>query len=180
MRGDVQAPLTIILAMVMLVIGMAVVNVASLLLVRAAARAREISVRYALGATSRQVLRQLLAEGMILGLAGAALGLAIAPEALRLLIHRLSSDTPDALPFTATLNWDVLGWSLLVTMVASLLFSLAPALQFRNPQAGGGNAAAVGDQRRWIAEVSPHVRRAADWIQLAADCCGGDVCEDDQ
>lgn len=142
MRGDVQAPLTIILAMVLLVIGMAVVNVASLLLVRAAAREREISVRYALGATSRQVLRQLLAEGMILGLAGAALGLAVAPEALRLLIHRLSADAEGGLPFTATLNWHVLGWSLLVTMVASLLFSLAPALQFRNPR-----LAAVMQQR---------------------------------
>lgn len=134
MRGDVQAPLTIILAMVMLVIGMAVVNVASLLLVRAAARAREISVRYALGATSRQVLRQLLAEGMMLGLAGAVLGLALAPEALRLLIHRLSADMEGGLPFSAVLNWHVLGWSLVVTMVASLLFSLAPALQFRNPR----------------------------------------------
>ena len=134
MRGDVQAPLTIILAMVLLVIGMAVVNVASLLLVRAAARSQEISVRYALGATSGQVLRQLLAEGMILGLAGAALGLAIAPEALRLLIHRLSANSPDALPFAAVINWHVLTWSLVVTMVASLLFSLAPALQFRNPR----------------------------------------------
>ena len=113
---------------------MAVVNVASLLLVRAAARAQEISVRYAMGATSGQVLRQLLAEGMILGLAGAALGLALAPEALRLLIHRLSANTPDGLPFAAVLNWHVLGWSLVVTMVASLLFSLAPALQFRNPR----------------------------------------------
>ncbi len=134
MRGDVQTPLTIILAMVMLVIGMAVVNVASLLLVRAAARAQEISVRYALGATSRQVLRQLLAEGMILGLAGAALGLAIAPEALRLLINRLSVNTQESLPFAAVINWHVLGWSLVVTMLASLLFSLAPALQFRNPR----------------------------------------------
>ncbi len=134
MRGNMKTPLTIIFGMVMLVIGMAVVNVASLLLVRAAARAQEISVRYALGATSRQVLRQLLAEGMILGLAGAALGLALAPEALRLLIHRLSSNMPDGLPFAAVLNWHVLGWSLVVTMVASLLFSLAPALQFRNPR----------------------------------------------
>jgi predicted permease len=134
MRSDVQAPLTIILAMVMLVIGMAVVNVASLLLVRAAARAQEISVRYALGATNRQVLRQLLAEGMILGLAGAALGLALAPEALRLLIHRLSANMPGAIPFAPVLNWHVLGWSLAVTIVASLLFSLAPALQFRNPR----------------------------------------------
>ncbi len=71
---------------------------------------------------------------MILGLAGAALGLALAPEALRLLIHRLSSNMPDGLPFAAVLNWHVLGWSLVVTMVASLLFSLAPALQFRNPR----------------------------------------------
>jgi putative ABC transport system permease protein len=134
MRGDMQAPLTIIFGMVLLVMGMAVVNVASLLLVRAAARAQEISVRYALGATSRQILRQLLAEGMILGLAGAALGLALAPEALRLLIHRLSSNMPDSLPFAAVLNWHVLGWSLVVTIVASLLFSLAPALQFRNPR----------------------------------------------
>jgi putative ABC transport system permease protein len=134
MRGNMKTPLTIIFGMVMLVIGMAVVNVASLLLVRAAARAQEISVRYALGATSGQVLRQLLAEGMVLGFAGAALGLALAPEALRLLIHRLSSSMPDGLPFAAVLNWHVLGWSLLVTMVASLLFSLAPALQFRNPR----------------------------------------------
>ena len=134
MRGDLQAPLTIILAMVMLVIGMAVVNVASLLLVRAAARSREISVRYALGATSRQVLRQLLAEGMILGLAGAAVGLALAPGALRLLIHRLSSNMNGGFPFAPVINWHVLGWSLFVTLVASLLFSLAPAMQFRNPR----------------------------------------------
>ena len=134
MRGDVQAPLTIIFAMVLLVMGMAVVNVASLLLVRAAARAQEISVRYALGATNRQILRQLLAEGMILGLAGAALGLALAPQALRVLIHQLSASMGGALPFAAVINWHVLGWSLAVTMVASLLFSLAPALQFRNPR----------------------------------------------
>jgi len=134
LRGDVAAPLTIILAMVLLVMGMAVVNVASLLLVRAATRAREISVRYALGATSRQVLRQLLAEGMMLGLAGAVLGLAVAPGALRLLIHQLSANAQDPLPFAPVLNWHVLGWSLLVTIAASLLFSLAPAMQFRNPR----------------------------------------------
>ena len=60
---------------------MAVVNVASLLLVRAANRVREFSVRYAMGARGGQIVRQLLCEGMLLGLAGAALGLAIAPRA---------------------------------------------------------------------------------------------------
>jgi putative ABC transport system permease protein len=131
---DVQMPLTIIMGMVLLVIGMAVVNVASLLLVRAASRAREFSVRYALGATGRQILSQLLAEGMLLGLAGAALGLAIAPEALRLLIHWMAKGSGNEMPFAATLDWRVLAFTLGVTLLASLLFSLAPAAQFRNPR----------------------------------------------
>ena len=134
MRGDLHTPLTIIMAMALLVIGMAVVNVASLLLVRAAARAQEISVRYALGATSRQVLRQLLAEGILLGLAGAALGLALAPGAMRMLIRWTSANAQGGPPFSTSLNWHVLGFSLAITMLASLLFSLAPALQFRNPR----------------------------------------------
>ena len=64
--------------MVLLVVAMAIVNVASLLLVRAAARVREFSVRYSLGATNRQILRQLLVEGLLIGAAGAAIGLLLA------------------------------------------------------------------------------------------------------
>jgi predicted permease len=134
LRGDVEMPLTIIMGMVLLVMGMAVVNLASLLLVRAATRTREFSLRYALGATGGQVLRQLLAEGMLLGLAGAALGLAIAPEALHLLIHWMSKNASGEMPFAATVDWRVLGFTVVVTVLASLLFSLAPALQFRNPR----------------------------------------------
>jgi predicted permease len=133
MRDDAQMPLTIIMGMALLVIGMAVVNVASLMLVRAASRAREFSVRYALGATGRQILRQLLVEGLLLGLAGATLGLAIAPETLRLLIHWMSAGSGNEMPFAATLDWRVLAFTLGVTVLASLLFSLAPAAQFRNP-----------------------------------------------
>jgi putative ABC transport system permease protein len=87
---------------------------------------------------------------MLLGLAGAALGLAIAPEALRLLIHWMSAGSGNALPFAATLDWRVLAFTLGVTVLASLLFSLAPAAQFRNPRpaetmkerigAGGGGS----------------------------------------
>lgn len=134
LREDVAMPLTILMGMVLLVIAMSVVNVASLLLVRAASRTREFSVRFALGATGRRVLRQLLVEGMLLGLAGAALGLASAPEALRLLTRWLSSSSGDDLPFTASLDWRVLAFALVVTVASSLLFSLAPAVQFRNPR----------------------------------------------
>jgi predicted permease len=133
-RSDMATPLTIVMGMVLLVIAMAVVNVASLLLVRTATRAQEFSVRFALGATGKQVLRQLLAEGMLLGLTGAMLGLALAPETLHLLIHWMSGKSTGPTLFTATLDWRVLGVTLAVTVLASLLFSLAPALQFRNPR----------------------------------------------
>ena len=135
LRGDMQTPLTIMMGMVLLVIAMAVVNVASLLLVRAAGRSQEFAVRYALGATSAQVLRQLIAEGLLLGGCGAAIGLLLAPQALHVLIHWLSGGSPDGgLPFTLTLDWHVLLFTLAVTVVASLLFSLAPMAQFQNPK----------------------------------------------
>ncbi len=134
MRESVRMPLTIVMGMVLLVVGMAVVNVASLLLVRAASRAREFSVRFALGATNGQVLRQLIAEGMLLGLAGAAIGLMVAPQALRLLIHWMSGQSGGEPAYVAMLDWRVLLFTMIATLVASLLFSVAPAVQFRNPR----------------------------------------------
>ena len=158
MRDDVQTPLIIIMGMVVLVILMAIVNVASLLLVRAATRAREFSVRYALGATSGQVLRQLLAEGMLLGVAGAAIGLALAPEALRLLIRWMATGDAGEHAFSATLDWRVLLFTVLATLVASLLFSLAPAAQFWNPklaealhQGRGGTGGSLRFRRTCVA-----------------------------
>lgn len=158
-RDDVRMPLSIVMAMVLLVIGMAVVNVASLLLVRAASRVREFSVRFALGATSGQILRQLLAEGMLLGVAGATLGVLLAPQALRLLIHWMSGRSPREPVFSATLDWRVLLFAVVATTVASLIFSLAPAAQFWNPrlyealkqQAGTGIGGSVKFQRTCVA-----------------------------
>jgi predicted permease len=159
MRDNVRTPLTIVMGMVLLIIGMAVVNVASLLLVRAAARSREFSVRFALGATSWQVLRQLLAEGLLLGIAGAAIGLALAPQALHLLIRWMSSGSPDAPVFSATLDWRVLLFTIAATLLASLFFSLAPAMQFRNPrltdalkqQTGTSSGSGLKLRRTWVA-----------------------------
>jgi predicted permease len=134
LRDDVKMPLTIIMGMVLLVVAMAIVNVASLLLVRAAARVREFSMRYALGATSGQILRQLLAEGMLLGFAGAALGLLLVPQALRLLIRWMSGTSNGEPVFSMTLDWRVLAFTIVATVSGSLLFSLAPAVQFWNPR----------------------------------------------
>lgn len=70
LRDQVGMPLLIVMGMVALVVLMACVNISSLLLVRAAARTREMSVRYAMGASRWQIVRQLLVEGLLLGLLG--------------------------------------------------------------------------------------------------------------
>src|SRR5215475_995696 len=75
LRENIQTPLLIIMGMVGLLALMACANVASLMLVRAASRTREMSIRYALGAERMRVLRQLLVEGLLLGLAGGTLGI---------------------------------------------------------------------------------------------------------
>jgi len=133
-RDQVRTPLTIIMGMVLLVTAMALVNVASLLLVRAANRVREFGVRYALGATGGQILRQLLCEGLLLGIGGAAIGLALVPEAQHLLLRWMAGQSTEPPTFSATLDWRVLVFTLVTTLLGSLFFSLAPAAQFWNPR----------------------------------------------
>ena len=111
LRDDIQVPLLIIMGMVGLVALMACANVGSLLLVRAAGRVREMSIRYALGAKRSQVARQLLVEGMLLGLGGGAIGVLLAPQASALLARMLVGPMGD-LPFTTTPDLRILMFSL--------------------------------------------------------------------
>lgn len=133
LRSDAQAPLTILMAMVGVVILMACANVSSLLLVRAAGRVREMSVRYALGAKRRQVVRQLLVEGVLLGLSGGAVGILLAPSVSAALIHLIWSSGSE-LPFSSRLDWRILLFNFALAVGVSLLFSLAPAVQFWRPE----------------------------------------------
>ncbi|HVU24024.1 MAG TPA: ABC transporter permease [Opitutus sp.] len=103
------------------------VNVASLLLARGAAREREIAVRLALGAGRARVVRQLLGESLLLGLAGGGLAVLIALWGVALLPRLLAPDAPYWLQFT--LDGRVLAFSIAVTVVAALGFGLAPAWQ---------------------------------------------------
>jgi putative ABC transport system permease protein len=133
LRGDVQEPLLIIMAMVGLVALMACANVGSLLLVRAAGRLREMSVRYALGAKRARVVQQLLVEGLLLGLAGGALGIAIAPSISAWLINMIWSSTLGDLPFSSHPDLRILLFNFSLALLVSLIFSLAPAAQFWRP-----------------------------------------------
>ncbi len=133
LRSDIQTPLLIIMGMVVLVALMACANVGSLLLVRGAARIREMSVRYALGAKRRRVIQQLMVEGLLLGLAGGLFGMLLAPRVTALLIKMIWSSSPGDLPFTATPDLRILLFNCGLALVASILFSLAPAMQFWRP-----------------------------------------------
>jgi putative ABC transport system permease protein len=133
LRDQISMPLMVLMGMVGLLVLMACVNVSSLLLVRAAGRAREISVRYALGAGRWQIVRQLLIEGVLLGLLGGALGVALAPAVSQLLIRRLLGDTGTEFPFNPNPDLRVLLFAFGLAFLVSLAFSLAPAVHFLKP-----------------------------------------------
>ncbi len=133
LRADVQQPLLIIMGMVGLVALMACANVGSLLLVRAAGRIREMSVRYALGAKRVRVVQQLLVEGLLLGLAGGVLGIAIAPRISAWMINMIWSGMAGDLPFSSRPDLRILLFNFSLALLVSLLFSLAPAAQFWRP-----------------------------------------------
>jgi predicted permease len=130
-RGSIEKPLLAVMAMAFLVLLIAAVNVASLLLVRSAARVREFSLRYALGANAQRVVQQLLLEGVLIGIAGGAAGLLIAPVCIRALVQRLASD--GSTPYSTTQDARLLAFNFAIALGVSVLFSLAPAVQLLRP-----------------------------------------------
>ena len=133
LRDQLGTPLLILMGMVALLVLMACINVSSLLLVRAAGRVREMSVRYALGAGRWQIVRQLLIEGLLLGLFGGALALLIAPAISRFLVRMVFTDPNVEIPFSTTPDLRVLTFNFAIAIAVSILFSLAPALRFLRP-----------------------------------------------
>jgi putative ABC transport system permease protein len=131
-RADMETPLVAVMAMASLVLLLAAVNVASLLLVRSAARVQEFAVRYAMGARSAPILQQLLIEGALIGVLGGAAGMLLAPAAMRLLVRRITA-VDETSAFHATLDARLFFFGLAVALGVSLLFSLAPAIQLLRP-----------------------------------------------
>ena len=124
--GDVKTPLLILFSAVGFLLLIACANIANLLLTRATARQKEIAVRIALGADRRRIACQLLTECTIVGLAGGMAGVVLAWCGVSAFGSHLPSDLPQIHPIRV--DGFVLGFALVLSLTASFLFGLVPAL----------------------------------------------------
>lgn len=124
--GNVRPMLLVLMGAVVLIILLASVNVANLLLARASGRQREMAVRLAMGASRERMIRQLLTESMILSLVSGIVGVLTAMVALHFVQF-----LPARIPRLAEVqvDWTVLAFALLISLLAGLGFGLVPALQ---------------------------------------------------
>lgn len=127
MVGDTRPVLWSIFGAVGFVLLLACANVANMLLVRAAGRRHELSVRTALGASQKRIFRQLITESLLLALIGGGAGLMIAFWSMDAIVAMTPADIPriDAVSLDGT----VLGFALLISLITGLLFGLAPGFQ---------------------------------------------------
>jgi putative ABC transport system permease protein len=163
MAGDVRTTLLVLMSAVGLVLILACANVASLLLVRSTARAREIAVRVAIGAGRARLVRQLLTENIVIATIGGALGLLLAGWCSRTLILIGPRDIPRLAE--ATLDIPVLLFAAAISVAVGLLAGLAPVwnagkvdltttLKEGSPTAGTGRRSQAFRSTLVIAEIA--------------------------
>jgi putative ABC transport system permease protein len=128
---DVRLSLLTLAGAVGFVLLIACANAANLLLIRAAGRRREIAVRVAVGASRGRIIRQLLTESALLSVAGAVCGLLLGSAGIRLLLSANAVNLPrlGVNGANVTIDWRVLAFTLLATLITALLFGAFPALR---------------------------------------------------
>jgi len=161
LRGTLSQPLWVLFTATGLLLALACLNVAGLFLARGSARDREISTRFALGASRGRIGRQLLADSILLALAGGTLGVLLAPLAMQTLIAFLPRNTA-ANDLQSTVDPRLLLFAFLVSVATGLLTGFAPALQ-----AGRGAVISSLKDRGGTAFGGLRLRRAIVTAQIA-------------
>jgi putative ABC transport system permease protein len=131
LRDDYESPLWLLLALAGLVLVIASANLANLLLARASAREKEMGMRMAVGASRWRLIRQLLAESLLLAAIGASLGALLARSLSQVLVASLSTQSNPLFVDLGT-DWRVLGFTIALAVLTCVLFGLAPAIRATN------------------------------------------------
>jgi predicted permease len=152
-RGELRPAMWLLVGAVGFLLLIACVNVANLLLVRGDARLREMAVRTAIGAAPQRLVRQLFTESLVLAVAGALVGLALAAGAVRALITIDPTSLPSLAP--VTLDIPVVMFTLALAVITTLVFGLVPALRSLRVNLveslrEGGQQATLGGRRQHL------------------------------
>ena len=129
--SNVKGILLVLLGAVSFVLLIACANVANLLLARSTGRTREFAIRAALGASPARVIRQLLTESVLLGIAGGCIGLLLAKLGVRVLLATLATNVPRSEEIA--LDSHVLFYTLGISVLTGIVFGLIPALKTLRP-----------------------------------------------
>jgi len=128
LRRQYESPLWLLLATTTLVLLIACANLANLMLARATAREREIAVRLAIGASRGRIVRQLLAESLLIAAVGAAAGAMLAQWLSRFLVSFLTTDN-NRIFVALSLDWRIFAFTAALAVLTCLIFGLAPAMR---------------------------------------------------